>query len=74
MNTPSGDCDEFNAEYPGCITWEPESVGNGQCDKDSNNAQCKYDGGKHFGKLFCSLSLYVLNEKYIISFLLYRHA
>ena len=43
-----GDCDAFNAKYPGCKAW-PSSVENGYCDPDANTEECKYDGGE-FGK------------------------
>ena len=40
-----GDCDAFNEEYPGCKAW-PDNVGNGECDADANNEECKFDGGE----------------------------
>ena len=38
-----GDCDEFNAKYPDCLTYLPSEMGDGMCNGDLNNAECGYD-------------------------------
>lgn len=39
------DCISFNIEYPTCVASEPSEVGDGNCQKEYNNLECKYDGG-----------------------------
>eukprot|EP00979_Chaetoceros_neogracilis_P016680 scaffold9028_cov298-Chaetoceros_neogracile.AAC.2 len=41
-----GDCDDFNAKYPGCNVDDPRNIGNGYCNLyDYNTAECESDGG-----------------------------
>ena len=40
-----GDCDMFNAAYPGC-NGDPSLLSNGKCEYAYNTEACGYDGGK----------------------------
>ena len=50
-------CSSFNVTYPGCITAEPEWIGDGRCDShwEHNTIECGWDGGDcdEFNKARC---------------------
>jgi hypothetical protein len=41
----AGDCDEFLDNYPDCKAEQPWRVGDGNCDSEYDNEECREDGG-----------------------------
>ncbi len=57
-----GECVEFNDEYSLCDYAYNESLkfGNGVCDREFNNRECKYDGGDCKQHVALSFKIYIM--------------
>jgi len=59
-NYDGGDCEQFNKEYPDCVTDKPYKIGDGLCQDEYNTKECRYDGYDCFSKQFKNCNLKVV--------------